>query len=225
MMSKSYFITGTDTGIGKTVISIALLESIKHAGKLVCGMKPVASGCYDLADEMVSEDALLIKKHASIDLPYNLVNPLPLKNPCAPNIAAELELQGLEIAPVLKAFNWVSGQCEVLIIEGIGGWRCPVFSDLGMADMVKAMNIPVILVVGIKIGCLNHAVLSVESILRDNVTLAGWIANIVDPDFQYPQQTINHLMDQIKAPHMGTVPYQDQLDYQGLYQYISLPGL
>ncbi len=224
-MKNAYFITGTDTGTGKTLVTVALLESFKRAGLVACGMKPVASGSDGSVKNMVCEDALLIKKHGWVDLPYHLVNPLVFTNPCAPNLAAEMEGRELEMGPILSAFTQISALCEVLIVEGVGGWRCPVFSGLGMADLAKSLDTPVILVVGIKLGCLNHAILSVESILSDNVALVGWVANIVDPEFQYSEQTINYLKSQIKAPLLGTVPYQHKLYYHDLSQHISLAGL
>lgn len=225
MMKQSYFITGTDTGVGKTLITLATMESLKEDGLSVCGMKPVASGC-DLVDEkLISEDAALIKRHGSQDLSLEIINPLAYENPCSPNIAAEIEGKPMDLGLVIQAYNKIQPLVDIVLVEGVGGWRSPCFSHHGMADIAKSLQIPAILVVGIKLGCINHALLSVECILRDNVNLAGWVANMVDPNFKYTEETVNYIKGQISAPLLGTVPYLTQIDYQRLHQYISVQNL
>ena len=151
--------------------------------------------------------------------------PLAYEDPCSPNIAAEIKGKSMDMGLVIKAYNEIHPLVDVVLVEGVGGWRSPCFSSLGMADMAKSLQIPVILVVGIKLGCINHALLSVECILRDNVILAGWVANMVVSDFKYTEETVNYVKGQINAPLLGTVPYQTQVDYQRLHQYISAQNL
>jgi dethiobiotin synthetase len=224
-MNQAYFITGTDTGVGKTLVTIAMLNTFKMEGFVACGMKPIASGCEMKDDKAISEDAMLIKNYSSMDMPYNTINPLAFLAPCSPNISADLDGKKLDIQEIIAAYNQIAQLSEVIIVEGVGGWRCPAFSAAGMADLVRQLKIPVILVVGIKLGCLNHALLSVESILRDNASLAGWVANVVSPDFLYSEATINYLRNQISAPLLGQVPYQENLNYGELHKYISVQGI
>jgi dethiobiotin synthetase len=225
MKNQSYFIAGTDTGVGKTLITLSIMQSLQKTGLSVCGMKPVASGCDLVNGQLVSEDAAQIKKHGSQDLPLIAINPLAFKSPCSPNIAAEIEGKVMDMGLVVHAYNEIQSLVDIVLVEGVGGWRSPCFSSLGMADIAKVLQLPVILVVGIKLGCINHALLSVECILRDNVNLAGWVANMVVPDFKYTEETVNYIKGQIKAPLLGTVPYLAPLDYQRLHQYISVQDL
>lgn len=204
---RSWFVTGTDTGAGKTVASVMLLRAFRAAGHIAHGMKPVASGCMRTDAGLVSDDALLLIGNSSSHLPYEQVNPVALETPCSPNIAATLE--GIELDPeaVVRQCRELQGQPGMLIIEGIGGWRTPVFRLSGMDVLVRQLQIPVVLVVGLRLGCLNHACMTLECLRNDGVELAGWIVNQVDPDYIAGEQTVSCLREVIGSEPLGHIPF------------------
>lgn len=205
--ATSFFVTGTDTGIGKTLTTVALMQSFRAAGHHVYGMKPVASGCRMTSAGLVSDDALLIQKYCSEPLPYNLINPVALENPASPNIAAALEARECLPERIFHAYTAIREKPGHVFIEGIGGWRTPFCGALGMADFVRLLDVPVILVVGLRLGCINHALLTLEVLQHDGVTIQGWIANQSDPDYQYSGETISYLISEISVPLLGEIPY------------------
>ncbi len=184
-MKQAYFITGTDTGVGKTHIACKLIRQYVAQGYKVVGMKPVAAGC-DLVDgEWVNDDVLRLEAASNVKAPRALVNPYSFKEAIAPHIAAELA--GIEIKlEVLKlAFEALSELADIVIVEGAGGFLVPINDQKTLADFVVSLNIPVLLVVGIKLGCINHTLLTVEAIKARNCEFYGWIANPIDPQMQH----------------------------------------
>lgn len=222
MLNKSYFVAGTDTGAGKTVASLALMQAIRAAGREVYGMKPVASGCSRTAKGLISDDALLIQKYSSQPLPYSLVNPIALEQPCAPSIAAILEDRKIVPERIISAYREITGRPGLLIMEGIGGWRTPVFGTIGMEGVIRHLAMPVILVVGLRLGCINHALLTLEAIYNDKIELAGWIANHVDPDYDYVAQTMACLKGTIERPLLGELPYMKEQDLNRAGSYLNI---
>lgn len=200
------FVTGTDTGVGKTWVSAGLMRCYSAAGLLVAGMKPVASGSRRTRAGLRNEDAENLQVLASVASPYNLVNPVPLPDAVAPHIAAARAGVRIDLAAIRAAYLQLRQQANVVIVEGIGGWRVPLSEAGTTADLVRALEIPVLLVVGLRLGCINHALLSVESIAADRISLAGWVANHVDPEFEEANEVINYLSEHIGAPLIGTVP-------------------
>ena len=201
-----FFVTGTDTGVGKTWISAGLMRCYSAAGLRVAAMKPVASGCRRTRAGLRNEDAENLQALASVTLPYELVNPVPLADAVAPHIAAARSGVRIDLAAIRSAYLQLREQTNAVIVEGIGGWRVPL-SDAGTTtDLVRALELPVLLVVGLRLGCINHALLSVEAIVADQVPLAGWVANHVQPDFSEAGDVINYLSEHIGAPLIGTVP-------------------
>ncbi len=200
------FVTGTDTGVGKTWISAGLMRCYSAAGLLVAGMKPVASGSRRTLAGLRNEDAENLQALASVAPPYNLVNPVPLPDAVAPHIAAARAGVRIDLAAIRAAYLQLRQQANVVIVEGIGGWRVPLSEAGTTVDLVRALEIPVLLVVGLRLGCINHALLSVESIAADRISLAGWVANHVDPGFEEATEVINYLSEHIGAPLIGTVP-------------------
>lgn len=207
MNARTYFITGTDTGAGKTVASVMLLRAFRNAGHVVYGMKPVASGCVRSSAGLVSDDALQLIADSSVRLPYAQVNPVALEAACSPNIAALFENRHIDPDGLEQSCRKLMELGETLIIEGIGGWRTPVFGLAGMEVLVRRLHLPVILVVGLRLGCINHALLTLETLRNDEVELAGWIVSHTDPDYISGEQTVSCLREAFGCDPLGQIPY------------------
>lgn len=180
LLSGHYFLTGTDTDAGKTWVACALLRQARAAGLSTLGLKPVAAGAEQVAGEWCNEDAQQLRAASSVQLPYEQVNPILLREPMAPHLAARREqrtLAATRIAGYVRGA--MAAKPDLLLVEGAGGWRVPLNDRETMADLAVALQLPVILVVGMRLGCLNHALLTAEAIMRDGLPLAGWVANTV----------------------------------------------
>lgn len=207
-MKEVYFVAGTDTGVGKTRVSEVLIKTALNAGLSVAALKPVAAGGKLTADGVRNEDALQLGRAINIKLSYEELNPCVLREPLSPHIAAAragVTLVAQDIAAAcLPALN---KQADFTIVEGAGGWRVPLNDRETMADLVHALQIPVILVVGMRLGCLNHALLTAESIAADGLEMVGWVANCIDPDMEAYRENLETLKAQLAAPLIGEVPY------------------
>ncbi|MCR4301462.1 MAG: dethiobiotin synthase [Sulfuricaulis sp.] len=207
-MNGGWFVTGTDTSVGKTRVSRLLLEALKRAGHSAVGMKPVASGCRAMDDGWRSDDARELMAVSGVSVDYADVNPYALKSACAPHIAAhEMGLE-IQLEKILESFRCLQKKSAWVVVEGVGGWRVPLGEHLTMADVARAMRLPVILVVGLRLGCLNHALLTAEAIRRADVPLAGWVANHIDPAMTHVPENITALEQRIAAPLLARFPYQ-----------------
>jgi dethiobiotin synthetase len=209
-MVSGYFVTGTDTGVGKTEISLGLMAALQQRGWSVLGMKPVAAGCQWRQGRLVNEDALRIRQQCSVSLAYDQVNPYALEPAIAPHLAAAEAGVELAFDPILQGFNSLKQQAEWLIVEGAGGWRVPLGEDGDMAELAWNLGLPVILVVGMRLGCLNHALLTAESIAGYGIHFAGWVANCIEPDMPYLEENISSLKQLIDAPCLGVVDWMKQ---------------
>jgi len=213
-MSKAFFIAGTDTGVGKTFVSCTLLEAAMAKGLSTMALKPLAAGCeqVDVGEgklQWQNEDAQQLMKHVSIELPYVQVNPVALKAAASPHIAAALEnktvtasrMQGICRGALMK-------RPDFAIVEGAGGWRVPISPRETMADLAKKLELKVILVVDLRLGCLNHAMLTAEAIRRDGLQLAAWVGNRTSSDvMDYEQENIATLSSALDAPLLGCLPF------------------
>jgi dethiobiotin synthetase len=215
----SYFITGTDTGVGKTLIGCALLRSFAAKGKLVSGFKPVAAGC-DEHDH--NEDALALRAASTLQLGYGQVNPYCFPRAIAPHLAARHVGVRIEMPRILTSYEELAGQADEVIVEGAGGLLVPLNEDLTFADLARELDIPVILVVGMRLGCINHALLTMEALDRHQLACAGWVANVLDENMPALQENIDALRERIEAPLLGTVPYLKAADAQLAAQYLDL---
>ena len=223
MASYKFFIAGTDTDVGKTFVAQALLESANNRGLSCYGLKPIAAGCEETQQGLVNDDALKLMASASIKLSYQQVNPVALKAAVAPHVAAAQEGRKLEV-------HRLSGFCrgammtkaDFILVEGAGGWRVPLNNRETMAQLPVELNLAVILVVGIKLGCINHALLTQEAILRDGIKLAGWVANRVDPQMEVSGDSIEYLRQAIRAPLIGEIPFLNDRDPQEAAKYLQL---
>jgi len=207
MSKKAFFITGTDTGVGKTLVSAALLLAAKNRGLTTAALKPVAAGCDDTADGLRNEDALLLKSVITEALTYEQINPVALEPAIAPHIAAKQAKRSLSVDRLAGFCRGVLNTADFTLVEGAGGWRVPLNTTETLADLAKTLKLPVIMVVGIRLGCINHALLTAEAITRDGLQLAGWVANCVDPDMPFQQENIASLEQRLPAPYLGVVPH------------------
>jgi len=214
---RAFFVTGTDTEVGKTFVSEAILILLNKKGLLTGGYKPIAAGCEQTPQGLRNEDALALQQRSSIDLSYDEVNPIAFEEAIAPHLAAQnlaedAAAQPISIDTVREGFNCIfQKKPDVLIVEGAGGWRLPLGIDFDgqpryLSEFVLERNLSVILVVGIRLGCLNHAVLTAECIRNDGLKIAGWVANQIDPDMPFIDENIDSLKTLIEAPFIGSLP-------------------
>lgn len=206
-MSVGVYITGTDTGIGKTVASAALLHALRARGLRAVGMKPVASGCELIDGEWRNEDALALQRASDPVPSYADVNPYALPEATAPELAARAAGVDIALAPIVAAYRRLAAQADAVVVEGVGGWAAPLSAELDQLDVVRALDVAVVLVVGLKLGCINHARLTARAIVADGVRLAGWIGNDVDPDLPQADAYFALLAPRIDAPCLGRLPH------------------
>lgn len=222
-MTDTFFITGTDTEVGKTVASTALLQAANQRNLKTAGYKPVAAGSEEMNGEWVNEDAMALLTHSSVSLSYQQVNPCLFHAPCSPHIAAEMEGKSVDFNTLSAGLAELKTRdADLVIVEGAGGWRVPVSSSLTLASWVKQEKLPVILVVGVKLGCLNHALLTAEAIRFDGLELVGWIANRVNPGVEHYSEIVATLKHQLNAPLIGEIPYLPMVGRQDAGKYIDL---
>jgi dethiobiotin synthetase len=219
------FVTGTDTEIGKTLISAAILHKLAESGRRACGMKPVAAGAILVDGELRNEDADMLRAAGNVNLPPNITTPFMLKEAAAPHIAAALEGVTIEAVPILAAYTEIQAASDAVVVEGVGGFRVPFNDDFDSADLAAQLNLPVILVVGLRLGCISHALLTVEAIVARGLVLAGWVANTADPDMRFMVDNIEALEQRIPAPLLGHVPRLENPTAAAAAQYIDLAGL
>lgn len=204
------FITGTDTGVGKTLVSAALLHTLARHHARVVGMKPVAAGLVQQGSEWVAEDALALRAASTVAVPPELDCPVALPEPLSPHLAAARAGRRVGVAELVAAHRGLRSLADVVLVEGTGGWRVPLNEDETLADLAVALALPVVLVVGLRLGCLNHALLSAEAIRADGLHLAGWVANTLDADMACRDENIATLRRWLPAPLLGTVPWHPQ---------------
>lgn len=208
---SSFFITGTDTGCGKSAVTASLLQALSAKASVV-GYKPVAAGCEQTADGWQNEDALLLQSYSTPTPDYAAVNPYAFPAAIAPHIAAQQVGEHIDPAVIQRGFSNLQQQYDHVLVEGAGGWRVPLAENCAISDLPKILNIPVILVVGMKLGCINHATLSAESIISGGHVLTGWIANQVEPDMPVLKENIATLK-QVLGEQLG-IPLLAQFEHQ-----------
>jgi len=224
-MKQAYFITGTDTGVGKTLVSCALLHVFAGQKLRAVGMKPVAAGCRRESGLLISEDVELLQAAGNLRLPLSQVNPYAFEPPLAPHIAAAQAGVEISLPAIAAAFEALSSQADAVVVEGVGGFRVPLNAREDSADMAALLGLPVILVVGLRLGCLNHALLTAEAVMRRGLTLAGWVANQIDPDMAAAEQNVEALKNRLPAPCLGVLPHQAQPHWQSLATALDIAQL
>jgi len=205
---KGLFVTGTDTGCGKTRVSAALIEALRQQGRRVAPFKPIAAGAEWDDGQWRNDDALTLIEAAGGDWCYPEVNPYCFEAPVSPHLASVDEGVAVELSKILRAGEQLAAQADGVIAEGAGGWLVPLAADLDIADMALALNLPVVLVVGLRLGCLNHARLSELAIEQRGARLVGWIASQVDPDMQRVEENLQTLRERLSSPCLGILPWQ-----------------
>ncbi|TRO23253.1 dethiobiotin synthase [Ectopseudomonas mendocina] len=222
-MTQAYFVTGTDTEIGKTTIAAGLLHAARLQGLSTAAAKPVASGCVRTADGLRNDDALALLAQCSLPLHYEEVNLLAFEPAIAPHLAAREVGVKLDVASLLPPVQAILGKgADFSLVEGAGGWRVPLAGEENLSDLAVALGIPVILVVGVRLGCINHALLSAEAIERDGLKLAGWVANIVEPKTSRLEENLATLTERLPAPCLGRVPHLDKATAAAVAEHLKL---
>ena len=225
MPAHAWFITGTDTEIGKTYATCALLHVARAQGLTALGMKPVAAGTEMVGGERLNEDVAALRAASSFDPGLALLNPWCLASPIAPHIAAAEEGVRIAPAPIVDALGALRQRADVVLVEGVGGFRVPLADDYDSADLAAELALPVILVVGVRLGCINHAVLSMEAIERDGLRLAGWVANVVDAQTSRLEENLATLAERLAAPCLGRVPRLAQASPAAVAAHLDLDRL
>ena len=213
---KHFYVTGTDTGIGKTIASTALLHALRSGGLRAVGMKPVASGCVRTDTGWHNEDALALLEASDPRPDYADLNPYALPSPLAPEIAAREAGVEIELAKIVSAFERLRALADAVVVEGVGGWSAPLSATLDQVDVARSLRLPVVMVVGMRLGCLNHARLTARAVAADGCELVGWIANHVDPDMERQDENFELLRVRLQTPCWGRLPFRPAPDAKSL---------
>ena len=225
-MSQGVFVTAIDTDAGKTVVSTGLVEVWRALGKTVAVMKPVASGCERTDQGLRNDDAQRLITASASSMPYELVNPYAFEAPVAPHIAAQTDGTEIDIAVIELAFEQLQATADRVVVEGVGGWLVPINATKTMADVAQVLGLPVVLVVAVRLGCLNHALLTAEAIGRSGLTLCGWVANRLDSECLQVEENIAALKDRLDAPLLVDLPFeQDEIKLMRRMRRINVESL
>lgn len=207
MTARGFFVTGTDTGVGKTLAACALLHAFARTGKRVVGMKPVAAGATRAGSSLMNEDVAQLREASTVDPGKRFINPYCFESAIAPHIAAEQAGVSIDLGTIVKAYAELSTRADVVVVEGAGGFCVPLTDAEDTADLARRLALPVILVVGIRLGCMNHALLTAAAVRARGLELAGWIANRIDPAMVVADQNVAALDARLAAPRLGEFGY------------------
>lgn len=223
MARKTYFVTGTDTGVGKTIAAAAILEAARALGKRTVAMKPIASGCDDTPDGLRNEDALMLQAAMTESLPYDTINPIALKPAIAPHVAAQQAEKHITAQRLVGFCRGLQMRpADLMLIEGAGGWRVPLNDRETYASVPRELGLNAILVVPLKLGCINHAMLTAEAIRADGLQVAGWVANHPEAEaMECEQETLNYLSTHLGAPCLGILPWVEDMPLEALPAVLS----
>ena len=224
-MPQTFFITGTDTGVGKTLVSCTLINACIARGLKVSGMKPVASGSEQTGQGLRNSDALALQQAANVVADYDTINPYCFEPAIAPHLAAQQAGTSIELPVLQRAYRMLAVRSEVVVVEGAGGWRVPLAPSGYLSDFPEAEQMAVVLVVGLRLGCLNHAVLTAEAIQSGPCNLVGWVGNLIDPQFALLQQNLDTLRDRLAAPCLGVLPHAAAPDARAFSKLLKVDEL
>jgi dethiobiotin synthetase len=220
------FVTGTDTGVGKTHVACGLVAAMRGVHDRVLPMKPIAAGAIEVQGAWINEDTQALLAAAGLDAAWaTRITPILLRVPMAPHLAAAHEGVRLRIAPIVDAYRRLAAAADCMVVEGVGGFRVPLNDTEDTADLARAIGLPVVLVVGMRLGCLNHALLTRDAIAATGLPLAGWIANRIDPAMAAPEENIATLRDRIAAPLLGIVPHEPGANAARVATFLDVASL
>ncbi|MDH5183135.1 MAG: dethiobiotin synthase [Gammaproteobacteria bacterium] len=222
---KGLFITGTDTDVGKTHVACAIVVALNKQGLRTSVMKPVASGCVQTSDGLRNKDALKLMSVASVKQTYEQVNPYAFEPAIAPHLAAQQIGIDIQLDEIEKQYFKTAINADVCVVEGVGGWMVPLNDEETMADLNVRLQLPIILVVGMKLGCINHALLTIEQIEREALPILGWVANHVDPNMHQAQENIQALEQRIPYPLLGVIPNKKNTSAEDVSLCLQIPAL
>jgi dethiobiotin synthetase len=223
MPKQAFFITGTDTGVGKTLVTAALIHVLTSRGLRVAGMKPVAAGAFFDGQQWRSEDADALQTASNVDLPARMVTPYLLRQPTAPHIAAAAQGVQIKLDLIDRCYREIEMQVDAVVVEGSGGFMVPLGDAGGGHDLARRLGLPIIMVVGIRLGCINHALLTQQAILANKLRLVGWVANVIDPEQSQAHAMIDSMIALIRAPLLGRLPWSPSLTAETAQQQLTLP--
>ncbi|MYM58217.1 ATP-dependent dethiobiotin synthetase BioD [Vibrio sp. OCN044] len=224
-MTHAFFIAGTDTDVGKTVASTAILNALAQKEVKTIGYKPVAAGSQETELGFRNSDALYLQKASTVETEYEDINPYPLELPTSPHIAAQREGVDIQYSVLSDKLSIHKEKADFVLVEGAGGWRVPVSGEECLSSWVQQEKLPVILVVGIKLGCLSHAMLTLDAIEADGLEVIGWVANRINPGTEHYADIIAMLENKISAPKLGEIPYIPSIKQKNLAQYLDVSTL
>jgi len=208
-LPRHFFVTGTDTGVGKTTVTVRLMQQLVAQGLTVIGMKPVASGCEWLDGRWQNEDVCQLTAASNVKAPPELINPYCFEPAIAPHIAAAQAGVAIDLNIIQEAYTQLTTLADVVIVEGAGGLLVPLNSSQTMADLIQALDIPALMVVGMRLGCINHALLTAQVLKQRDIDFCGWVANSIDPQMSMPQENLLTLIESLQQAPLLQVPFQE----------------
>jgi len=217
----NFFITGTDTGIGKTWFTVSLMTMLKKNGFSVMGMKPFATGATMTKEGLINEDARLIMQSCSKSVSYDLINPFVCEHPAAPTIAAKGDNKNIDLDQIIKNYKTLKSMADVVVVEGIGGWRVPITEEHYLSEFVKRLDLSIVLVVGIKLGCINHAILTSEAVRADGHNLCGWASSRLDRVYSHGEETVSTIKKRLNCPHIADFAFCSDFEPEKLAEKIN----
>ena len=220
--TNDYFITGTDTEIGKTLITSALLHAFAQQGWSTLGMKPIASGTDEINGVLRNEDVDSLVAASTVKAPQEIVVPYLMRTPAAPHIVAKLENVTMDVTHIQSCYQQAQQLADVVLVEGVGGFCVPLDDETSTVDLAQALSLPVILVVGMRLGCINHALLTAQAIKASGLCLAGWVANTVDTDMKFFEENVQTLKQRLDAPCLAVMPRLAVNEIEQASQYLDL---
>ena len=220
--TNDYFITGTDTEIGKTFTTSALLRAFAQQGSSTLGMKPIASGADEIDGVLHNEDVDSLVAASSVKAPQEIVVPYLMRTPAAPHIVAQMENVKMDLQHIQHCYSQAQALADVVLVEGVGGFCVPLDDNTSTVDLAQRLNLPVILVVGMRLGCINHALLTAQAIRASGLHLAAWVANTVDPQMRFFEKNVQAIAQRIAAPCLGVMPRLDEHELTQASQYLNL---
>ena len=223
--ANAFFIAGTDTGVGKTRVTVALLRALVQAGVRAVGMKPVASGLELRQGAWINDDVHLLQQFSTPIPDIRRQNSYQFRDPVSPHIAAEREGIRVDLGVIKRDFEQLCRQCELVLVEGTGGWFAPIGEDITMADIAAHLRLPVILVVGLRLGCLNHALLSARAVAAAGLPLAGWIGNMIDPGMAAMPENLAYLDAHLPAPRLALLPHNADMSQDSVAMQTAVAKL